>query len=89
MNKSRYLQLIAPAQKLIEAKGQDYNHLLDLHSYFPFGDKSYAQMVHVKSLRLVSLALQTESPNFESKVDTLYDNINYSVVYLDYLLSLK
>ena len=87
MDKQTYLKLIAPAMSMVEKKGQDYNNggREDLHKYFPFQAKSYAQMVHVKSMRLVSLAQQESTPNYESARDTLLDLINYCVFNLDYL----
>lgn len=65
-------------------KHEDYNSLVKLEQYFPFGDKSYVQMLHVKTLRLVSLA-DNPKPNFESAKDSVLDLINYSVFYLDYM----
>ena len=87
MDKQTYLKLIAPAMAMVEKKGQDYNNggREDLHKYFPFGMKSYAQMIHVKSMRFVSLAKQDGTPNFESRKDTLLDMINYCVFALDAL----
>lgn len=59
-------------------KAQDYNEgPVKLRDYFPFGLTSYAQMIHVKSMRLVSLAAQGEQPINESVRDTLVDLINY------------
>jgi hypothetical protein len=84
MNKFRYLNLIEPAVKLVVRKGEDYNDKTSLHQYFPFKDKSYIQMIHLKALRLVSLA-DNPKPNFDSTLDTLYDLLNYTVFYLDYL----
>jgi hypothetical protein len=84
MNQIEYFGLLEPAQKLVEQKGQDYNQGPSLHQYFPFGDASYVQMIYLKALRLVSL-MEQFSPNFEGKLDTVYDLVNYCVFYLQYL----
>jgi len=84
MNRERYLALINPAIALVVRKAEDYNDGPSLHDYFPFRDKSYIQMIHLKALRLVSLA-DNPKPNFEGTLDTLYDLLNYTAFYLDYL----
>lgn len=89
MDRQRYEALINPAIALVIKKSQDYNNggHDDVHTYFPFGMASYSQMIHVKSMRLVSLAKQemrgADKPNFESVKDTLLDMINYCVFALD------
>ena len=88
MNKQEYLDLINPAIEMVAKKGEDYNSgEATLEQYFPFRDHSYIQMVHMKALRLVSLASLPEghSPNYDSTKDTLYDLLNYTVFYLQYL----
>jgi hypothetical protein len=89
MDRKQYLLLLEPAIATVVAKHEDYNVAAPLASYFPFADKSYTQMIHVKSSRLVSLASSDAEPNFESVEDTLLDMINYCVFYLAYLQSLK
>ena len=84
MTPDRYWELISPAVELVTRKGQDYNSGVPLEQYFPFADKSYIQMVHLKALRLVALA-ENPKPNFDSTKDTLLDLLNYTVFYLDYL----
>ena len=63
-------------------KSQDYNNgngqPTSRAIYFPFGLLSYAQMLHIKSQRLNSLAQQDKLPNNESVRDTLLDMINYA-----------
>lgn len=63
-------------------KSQDYNNGNSQPTsravYFPFGLLSYAQMLHIKSQRLNSLAQQDKLPNNESIRDTLLDMINYA-----------
>ena len=80
MDRATYLELIEPAISIAEKKGEDYNGGASVHDYFPFGDKSYVQMLHVKSQRLVQLTSDdrlNNKPNFESKRDTVLDLINY------------
>ena len=89
MDRVKFLQLIEPAIKLVDRKGEDYNvGSIQLHEYFPFKDKSYQQMLHMKVLRMRSLLDKGSTPNFDSMLDSLYDLINYSVFYLEYLESL-
>lgn len=60
-------------------KSADYNGpKISRSIYFPFGLISYAQMLHVKTQRLISLANQNKEPNNESIRDTLLDMINYA-----------
>lgn len=70
-------------------KSQDYNdNGVTLDDYFPFGQMSYAQMMHVKVMRLISLSrMQSagQQPNFEGIVDTLKDIINYASFNVDWL----
>lgn len=79
---------LADAALLCARKSADYNHgkgsdihAVDRSSYFPFGDASYAHMIHTKSQRFVSLVqkqLGGGKPEFESLNDTALDLINYS-----------
>ena len=86
MNRAQYLKLIDPAISLQERKSSDYNKDQSVHDYFPFGHKSYAQMLHVKAKRIVSLAGDNkEQPAFESARDSVLDLINYAVFYLEFL----
>lgn len=65
-------------------KAWDYNNgAVQLKDYFPFGLKSYAQEIHKKSLRLVSLASKEQGPVNESVHDTLLDMINYCCFAID------
>jgi hypothetical protein len=88
MDRTRYNLLINPAVAMVSKKGADYNIGPALHDYFPFADKSYVQMIHLKALRTVSLT-SVACPNYESMEDTLYDLLNYIVFYLDYLENQK
>ena len=88
MNRQRYLEVIEPALQIVAKKHEDYGvATVGLNAYFPFGSKSYVQMLHVKTQRLVALASNDQKPNFESMQDTLYDMINYAVFMLDALES--
>lgn len=80
---------LAEAALLCVRKSQDYNqgaedmdpHKIDRSSYFPFGDVSYAQMIHTKALRFNSLVLKElsgQDANFEGLRDTALDIINYA-----------
>jgi hypothetical protein len=86
---------LAKAALLAITKSQDYNDgqrlceptQIDRSAYFPFGPVSYAQMLHVKAMRFVSLAakeLRGDTPNFECLRDTALDLINYAGFYLVY-----
>lgn len=78
---SPVLQEIA---ELRAKKAQDYNGgSVKLDDYFPFGQVSYTQMIHVKSLRLISLTEQDGNANFEGIEDTLKDIINYATFNLE------
>jgi Nucleotide modification associated domain 1 len=87
MDAKTYLDLIRPAMEIVVKKHEDYNTGIALRDYFPFGDKSYIQMLHTKVLRLRSL--EGREANFEGLDDTLKDLINYSVFYLQYLQEQK
>jgi len=83
---------LAEAALLCVRKSGDYNHgsagdvhTVDRTNYFPLGAASYAQMLHTKSQRFVSLArkeLEGKTPNFEGLRDTALDLINYAGFYL-------
>ena len=88
MNRRTFLELIEPAIKLVDRKGEDYNKTSQLHEYFPFRDTSYQQMIHMKVLRMRSILNKNTPANFDSLLDSVYDLINYSVFYLDYLNSI-
>ena len=82
---------LAKAALLCIRKSQDYNqgqtdpHTIDRTGYFPFGAVSYAQMLHTKTERFMSLtrkAIRGESVNFEGMDDTALDIINYAGFFL-------
>ena len=88
MTADEYKALIQPAMDVVVKKHQDYNRGgVTLESYFPFGLKSYVQMLHVKNQRLLSLASNNAAPTNEAITDTLLDMINYAVFTLAFLKS--
>jgi hypothetical protein len=89
MDTQRYLAAIKPAMDVVVKKGEDYNNKTNVHDYFPLGDASYFQMLFVKVMRLKSLINKNGRPNFDSKLDTVIDLINYAVFYAEYLQSLE
>jgi hypothetical protein len=74
----RYKAAIEQAATLFAIKNADYNGGVPLMSYFPFGLESHAQMIHVKSQRIVSLAKSGNVASHESVIDSAIDVINYS-----------
>lgn len=74
-----HAQILDEVKSLFALKNATYNGGAELESYFPFGLKSYSQMLHVKSQRIVSIAAQDVPPNFESVRDSAKDLINYAV----------
>jgi hypothetical protein len=89
MDRQRFVELLEENIKLMEKKHEDYGSNkggdTPLEDYFPFGSKSYVQMLHVKTLRLKSLIESSREPNHEKVIDTVRDLINYAVFYLDFL----
>lgn len=84
---------LAEAALFCAKKSEDYNqcegtldiHRVDRRGYFPFGAASYAQMLHTKAKRFVSLVRRMEhgeAPNFEGLLDTAIDIINYAGFYM-------
>lgn len=80
------------AAEIRAKKGQDYNSGPKLTDYFPFGAKSYAQMVYMKTLRMMSLIANEEKgqvPNYEGLEDTLIDLLNYVCFFAEYVREAK
>jgi hypothetical protein len=83
---------LATAALLCIKKSQDYNHgqstdphTVDRTGYFPFGTTSYAQMLHTKTERFVSLTRKAQdggTSTFEGLHDTALDIINYAGFFL-------
>lgn len=69
---------------LIRQKKRDYG---GISQYFPYGDMSFAQMIHVKSQRLLNLAdmeRMGEQPINESIEDSLLDIMNYASYWFEW-----
>lgn len=76
---------LGEAGLLFESKGQDYNTGFKRDDYFPLGLGSYAQMIYVKALRLVSFSAFKRSVKHEAVRDTALDLINYAAFLADWL----
>lgn len=72
----------AAKAKLVE-RGASYGALL-VDEYFPFGVKSYAQMVHLKAARIVSEAHQGRVTQ-GSMEDSCEDLLNYTAFLWAYI----
>lgn len=77
-----YGQVFEDCLGLVISKSLDYGDPDPAKtSYMPFGDASYATMLHTKTQRLVHLvqkAQKGEAPNHEGLDDTIRDLINYA-----------
>ena len=72
-------QPLFDAAALATRKAADYNEGVQRAEYFPLGLASYAQELHKKSLRLVSLAQKGKGKAVNESVrDTALDMINYA-----------
>jgi hypothetical protein len=85
------LGALAEAGLLAMGKGEDYNKHQDPReardAYFPLGLPSYAQMIHVKSQRLLAFCdaeRKGRKANFEGVRDTALDVINYGSFLADW-----
>lgn len=84
---------VAEAVLLTVGKDDDYNqgrgagnmHTVNRDPYFPFGLVSYAQMLHIKAERFISLARKGGKSQFEGALDTALDLINYAGFAADFL----
>ena len=73
------MTVLEEIRSLRDKKGQDYNCNIELKEYFPFGQISYTQMIHLKATRLRSLTKKESEPNYDALRDTLVDLINYAI----------
>lgn len=81
--------VLEEAIKIQNKKSKDYGAVDYAKSdYFPFDDKSYLTMLHIKMQRLMNL-VDSNKTNFESKYDSVIDLINYASFYGAYLLKQK
>lgn len=90
MTKEQFLHYCEDVADLVQKKHEDYQgDVFSLADYFPLGDVSYAQMLWVKTTRIVSLASQKfrigEAPKNETLKDSARDLLAYTVFYLEYL----
>ncbi len=86
LNQSGPAKAMAEALALAERKAKDYNQGPSARdAYFPLGIASYAQMLHVKTQRLISLAAIPRETVHESVRDTALDLINYASFLVDWL----
>ena len=69
------------AARIRKLKKNDYGGIKE---YFPFGHKSYVQMIHTKTTRLVALLKSDTTPENESIDDNLLDLINYASYYYEW-----
>jgi len=72
------------ARLICESKSDDYQNNISRKEYFPFGLKSYVQMINMKTLRIRSVMDKSEINN-ESIKDSLLDLMNYCAFTIDYL----
>jgi hypothetical protein len=81
MSKVTSQDILSRASALKKNKESDYSsNNIKESDYFPFGDISYIQMLHMKMLRIRSVS-QQEKVNYESLTDSLLDMINYAAMY--------
>ena len=73
------------AKEIKFRKVSDYhNNEITIDDYFPFGLKSYVQMINLKVMRLRSLC-DVDKINNESLNDTLIDLVNYTEMAYNFL----
>lgn len=82
MDEAKFKRILTDLHTIHAGKQKDYG---GTEQYFPFGDVSYAQMIHVKSQRIVSLARQGGTATFESMQDSVKDLLIYGIMFLDHL----
>lgn len=85
MDHAEFLSLCEPIAQLVDKKGRDYNSGTTMASYFPFGHKSYVQMIFLKTMRLISLVIKEDKPIYDSILDTAMDLVAYTIFYIKFL----
>lgn len=70
------------AAKVSAKKQKDYGLF---KKYFPFGEKSAVQMLHLKVQRLINLLNRQGRPSNESKRQNVIDLMNYTAAYYELL----
>ncbi len=74
---SKMPQLFIDANEVQKQKDKDYNNKNDRKDYFPFGLKSYIQMIWIKVLRMVNVINNDKVFN-EPLHDSIIDLVNYA-----------
>jgi len=69
--------LFIEATKVQIVKDKDYNNKSNRRDYFPFGLKSYIQMIYIKVLRMVNVVNKKSVFN-EPLHDSIIDLVNYA-----------
>jgi hypothetical protein len=81
---------LVAAYEILEEKSLDYQGKPETEcdparsEYFPFGDESYLHMIHTKFER-IKATYKSDTTQFESTLDSVYDMINYLAFYAAYL----
>ena len=70
-------KLFIEAARIQMIKNKDYNNKHDRKDYFPFGLKSYIQMLWIKVMRMVNVVDQNKVFN-EPLHDSVIDLVNYA-----------
>jgi len=73
-------KVLAQVRNILADKGHDYNNLVTMPEHMPFGDKSWATLIWIKTHRIASV-IQAGTANHESLDDSIYDLIVYAVAY--------
>jgi len=84
-----YYSVLGNAIEIYAKKSEDYNNESAVEDYFPFGNISYLQLIHMKYMRIMSVAKSNSKPNYESLEDSLLDMINYCSFFVSYTQNLK
>lgn len=84
-----YYSVLGSAIEIYSKKSEDYNNESTVEDYFPFGNISYLQLIHMKYMRIMSVAKSNSKPNYESLEDSLLDMINYCSFFVSYTQNLK
>lgn len=80
-----YNKVLEEAHDVFKKKAEDYDSVVGLFSYFPFGHASFLHELNKKLLRVQNIIRSQATPNFESIRDSLIDMINYAVFYVIWL----
>ena len=81
----RIPQLFIDAAEVQSKKDKDYNNKSERKEYFPFGLKSYIQMIWIKVLRMVNVVNKDKVFN-EPLHDSIIDLVNYASFLYDEII---